>query len=126
MVTFVCLFSGLIERVRGRCVDVCVRETDRGVCVCVCTMAKLSLPPAAFGGGAPGFGGVAPGGASFGFSSTSKPSGGSLSAGTHTHTYTSTRTLRHTHTRRRTVWGKLTPGAFLQVACRDLHIVYEY
>ncbi|KAJ8010835.1 hypothetical protein DPEC_G00079250 [Dallia pectoralis] len=34
----------------------------------------------AFGGG-PGFGGVAPGGSTFGFSSASKPSGGSLSAG---------------------------------------------
>uniref|UniRef100_A0A8C7KDR4 Nucleoporin 58 n=1 Tax=Oncorhynchus kisutch TaxID=8019 RepID=A0A8C7KDR4_ONCKI len=39
-----------------------------------------SLSPAVFGGG-PGFGGVATGGSSFGFSSASKPSGGSLSAG---------------------------------------------
>ena len=64
------------------------------VCVCVCNwmceeMSSVTgcadqkcpalLCPAAFGSG-PGFGSVATGGSSFGFSS-SKPSGGSLSAG---------------------------------------------
>lgn len=41
----------------------------------------VSLSSAGFGGG-PGFGGVGTGGSSFAFSSTSKPTGGSLSAGT--------------------------------------------
>lgn len=41
----------------------------------------MSLSPTGFGGG-PGFGGVGTGGSSFAFSSTSKPTGGSLSAGT--------------------------------------------
>lgn len=41
----------------------------------------VSLSPTGFGGG-PGFGGVGTGGSSFAFSSTSKPTGGSLSAGT--------------------------------------------
>ncbi|XP_062335483.1 nucleoporin p58/p45-like isoform X2 [Osmerus eperlanus] len=45
------------------------------------TLSQQQQPAPAFGGGAPGFGGVATGGASFGFSSASKPSGGSLSAG---------------------------------------------
>uniref|UniRef100_A0A3B4XQN0 Nucleoporin 58 n=1 Tax=Seriola lalandi dorsalis TaxID=1841481 RepID=A0A3B4XQN0_SERLL len=52
-------------------------------CSVVCALPKLtsmSLSPTGFGGG-PGFGGVGTGGSSFAFSSTSKPTGGSLSAG---------------------------------------------
>ncbi|XP_064805354.1 nucleoporin p58/p45-like isoform X4 [Oncorhynchus masou masou] len=44
------------------------------------TLSQQQQPGPVFGGG-PGFGGVATGGSSFGFSSASKPSGGSLSAG---------------------------------------------
>uniref|UniRef100_A0AAY5KUB6 Nucleoporin 58 n=1 Tax=Esox lucius TaxID=8010 RepID=A0AAY5KUB6_ESOLU len=44
------------------------------------TLSQQQQPGPAFGGG-PGFGGVATGGSTFGFSSASKPSGGSLSAG---------------------------------------------
>uniref|UniRef100_A0A3Q0QWL9 Nucleoporin 58 n=1 Tax=Amphilophus citrinellus TaxID=61819 RepID=A0A3Q0QWL9_AMPCI len=43
-------------------------------------LTPMSLSPTGFGGG-PGFGGVGTGGSSFAFSSTSKPTGGSLSAG---------------------------------------------
>ncbi|XP_047424222.1 nucleoporin p58/p45 isoform X1 [Mugil cephalus] len=47
------------------------------------TAVGTSLGSSALGGfgGGPGFGGVGTGGSSFGFSSTSKPTGGSLSAG---------------------------------------------
>ncbi|KAM4533484.1 nucleoporin p58/p45 isoform 2-T2 [Odontesthes bonariensis] len=44
------------------------------------TLTQQQQPTPGFGGG-PGFGGVGTGGSSFGFSSTSKPTGGSLSAG---------------------------------------------
>ncbi|XP_043960600.1 nucleoporin p58/p45 isoform X2 [Gambusia affinis] len=44
------------------------------------TLTQQQQPTSGFGGG-PGFGGVGTGGSSFGFSSTSKPAGGSLSAG---------------------------------------------
>ncbi|XP_029137464.2 nucleoporin p58/p45 isoform X2 [Labrus bergylta] len=44
------------------------------------TLTQQQQPTPGFGGG-PGFGGVGTGGSSFAFSSTSKPSGGSLSAG---------------------------------------------
>ncbi|XP_070295484.1 nucleoporin p58/p45 isoform X7 [Salvelinus sp. IW2-2015] len=44
------------------------------------TLSQQQQPGPVFGGG-PGFGGVATGGSSFGFSSATKPSGGSLSAG---------------------------------------------
>uniref|UniRef100_A0A673B789 Nucleoporin 58 n=1 Tax=Sphaeramia orbicularis TaxID=375764 RepID=A0A673B789_9TELE len=44
------------------------------------TLTPMSLSFTGFGGG-PGFGGVGTGGSSFAFSSTSKPTGGSLSAG---------------------------------------------
>uniref|UniRef100_A0A3P9PQS0 Nucleoporin 58 n=1 Tax=Poecilia reticulata TaxID=8081 RepID=A0A3P9PQS0_POERE len=43
-------------------------------------LTSLLFSPTGFGGG-PGFGGVGTGGSSFGFSSTNKPAGGSLSAG---------------------------------------------
>uniref|UniRef100_H3CJM7 Nucleoporin 58 n=1 Tax=Tetraodon nigroviridis TaxID=99883 RepID=H3CJM7_TETNG len=48
---------------------------------CLGSSALAALSSAGFGGG-PGFGGVGTGGSSFAFSSTSKPTGGSLSAGT--------------------------------------------
>ncbi|XP_029955661.1 nucleoporin p58/p45 isoform X2 [Salarias fasciatus] len=44
------------------------------------TLTQQQQPTPGFGGG-PGFGGVGTGGSSFAFSSTSKPTGGSLSAG---------------------------------------------
>ncbi|XP_071766049.1 nucleoporin p58/p45 isoform X2 [Centroberyx gerrardi] len=44
------------------------------------TLTQQQQPAPGFGGG-PGFGGVGTGGSSFGFSSTTKPTGGSLSAG---------------------------------------------
>ncbi|XP_007547973.1 nucleoporin p58/p45 isoform X2 [Poecilia formosa] len=44
------------------------------------TLTQQQQPTPGFGGG-PGFGGVGTGGSSFGFSSTNKPAGGSLSAG---------------------------------------------
>ncbi|XP_035269574.1 nucleoporin p58/p45 isoform X2 [Anguilla anguilla] len=44
------------------------------------TLTQQQQPAPAFGSG-PGFGGVTAGGSSFGFASSSKPSGGSLSAG---------------------------------------------
>ncbi|XP_019943088.2 nucleoporin p58/p45 isoform X2 [Paralichthys olivaceus] len=44
------------------------------------TLTQQQQPAPGFGGG-PGFGGVGTGGSSFAFSSTSKPTGGSLSAG---------------------------------------------
>ncbi|KAM4606404.1 nucleoporin p58/p45 isoform 2-T2 [Polymixia lowei] len=44
------------------------------------TLTQQQQPTAGFGGG-PGFGGVGTGGSTFGFSSTTKPTGGSLSAG---------------------------------------------
>ncbi|XP_034998439.1 nucleoporin p58/p45 isoform X2 [Hippoglossus stenolepis] len=44
------------------------------------TLTQQQQPTTGFGGG-PGFGGVGTGGSSFAFSSTSKPTGGSLSAG---------------------------------------------
>ncbi|XP_075907301.1 nucleoporin p58/p45 isoform X2 [Nelusetta ayraudi] len=45
------------------------------------TLTQQQQPNPGFGGGGPGFGGVGTGGSSFAFSSTSKPTGGSLSAG---------------------------------------------
>lgn len=45
------------------------------------TLTQQQQPAPAFGGGTSGFGGLATGGSSFGFSSATKPSGGCLSAG---------------------------------------------